>query len=110
MGLLSTDGFVKAYIIAAISNLSDTIAMDAINIPDMNSNSTVITNSIVFSIAGLDYKYDQNAPVYIKRDDIHLTNQTDYQKPTVTLPPLDNFAMTLGSSMIHFILYMLIFF
>ncbi|CAF5139675.1 unnamed protein product, partial [Rotaria sp. Silwood1] len=108
MGLLSTDGFVKAYAIAAISNVSDTIAMDAINIPDMNSNSTVITNSIVFSIAALDYKYDQNAPVYIKRDDIHLTNQTDYQKPTVTLPPpLDNFAMTLGSSIIHFILYML---
>ncbi|CAF1566375.1 unnamed protein product [Rotaria sp. Silwood1] len=110
MGLLSTDGFVKAYSVAAISNVSDTIAMDAINIPNMNSNSTVITNSIVFSIAALDYKYDQNAPVYIKRDDIHLTNQTDYQKPTVTPPPLDNFSMTLGSSMIHFILYMLTFF
>ncbi|CAF4708986.1 unnamed protein product [Rotaria sp. Silwood2] len=110
MGLLSTDGFVKAYRLAAISNVSDTIAMDVINIPDMNSNTTVITNAVVFSIAALDYKYDQSTPVYIKRDDVHLTNQTDYQKPTVTPSPLDNFAMTLESSLIHFILYMLSFF
>ncbi|CAF4287310.1 unnamed protein product, partial [Rotaria sordida] len=87
IGLLSTDGFVKAYSLVAKSNVSDTIAMNAINIPDMNSNSTVITNPVVFSIAALDYKYDQNAPVYIKRDDVHLTNQTDYQKPTVTPSP-----------------------
>ncbi|CAF2816456.1 unnamed protein product [Rotaria sp. Silwood2] len=110
MGLLSTDGFVKAYRLAAISNVIDTIAMDVINIPDMNSNTTVITNAVVFSIAALDYKYDQSTPVYIKRDNVHLTNQTDYQKPTVTPSPLDNFAMTLESSRIHFILYMLSFF
>ena len=86
LGLLSSNGILKAYNLAGSSKTSDSVAMQAHSLLDGNSNSTVTTDSVVFSIAALTYKYNQNVPVYIMRENVVLTNQTDYQQPSTSTP------------------------
>ena len=84
LGLLSTSGVIKNYIVAAMSNVSDTIQVNATNIDGVNSNSTVITDSVLFSITTTNYEYDEAVPLYILQKNIPLTNQSEYQQPPET--------------------------
>ena len=81
LGLLLSDGILKAYNLAGLGRKSDSVIMQARNLMNTNSNSTVTTDSVLFSITALAYKNNQNVPVYIMRESVVLNNQTDYQQP-----------------------------
>ncbi|CAM2712246.1 unnamed protein product [Rotaria socialis] len=81
LGLLSSSGILKAYDIVGNSNVSDTIEMNTRQIVDVSSNTTMITDSVLFSIAALNFEYEDKVSVYIQPIDVPLTEQTEYQKP-----------------------------
>ncbi|CAF1439252.1 unnamed protein product [Rotaria magnacalcarata] len=82
LGLLSSSGILKVYDIVGNSNVSDTIEMNTRQIVDISSNTTMITDSVLFSIAGLNFEYEDKVSVYIQPIDVPLTEQTEYQKPS----------------------------
>jgi hypothetical protein len=105
LGLLSTGGNVKNYTVAGLSHVSDTIKVNVNNVNGMDSNSTVVTDSVIFSITTSNYEYDQFVPLYILQRNISLTNQTDYQQP-----PKTSGVIKLGRSTITFALSIFFFF
>lgn len=86
LGLLSKSGNVRNYTVAAMSNVMDTIRVNTTNITGIDSNSTIATDSVVFSVTALNYDYDQTVPLYILRQNISLTNQSNYQQPSPLKP------------------------
>jgi hypothetical protein len=99
LGLLSTSGHLKNYTVAGLSNVSDTIEVNTNNFSRIDSNSTVVTDSVIFSITTSNYEYDQFVPLYILQQNISLTNQSDYQQP-----PKSSDVVKLGRSTIAFAL------
>ena len=81
LGLLSSSGILKSYNLNGMSNMTDTIEMPTDKLDATDFNSTMMINSVIFSIAARDYEYDEAASVYIQEKEISLTNQTDYQQP-----------------------------
>jgi hypothetical protein len=99
LGLLSTGVTVKNYTVSGLSHVSDTIKVNVNNINGMDSNTTVVTDSVIFSITTSNYEYDQFVPLYILQRNIPLTNQSDYQQP-----PKSSSVVNSGRSIITFAL------
>jgi hypothetical protein len=102
LSLLPISGVLKTYTIAGLSNFNDTVKVSTVGVSEMNSNSTVITDAIVFSITTGSYEYNQAVPLYIQRESVALTNQTDYQVPP---PKANGVAKNFDRSTISFILF-----
>ena len=99
LNLLSTNGVTKSYTVAAMSNVSDTIQVNAVNINSVDSNASVVTDSVLFSVTTANYEYDEAVPLYILQKTIPLTPQSEYQQPPKTNGAVDRF----GQSVIFFI-------
>ena len=83
MALLPSTGALRSYSLPASSHTSDTIELNTASLAEPPSNFPILTDSVVFSLAALEYKYGENVPVYIIREETPLTNQTDYQQPPI---------------------------
>ena len=104
MNLLPSIGVTKTYLVPASNRTSDSLALITGSLADFDANTTILTDSVVFSLAALDYTYDENVPVYIMRKETHLTNQTDSQQPpiqTTTTTTITTVAQTTAPSVIN---------
>ncbi|CAF3109093.1 unnamed protein product [Rotaria sp. Silwood2] len=106
IGLLSSSGILKAYDIAEMSNISDTIQMSTTKLSEISSNSTAMTDLVVFSIAALTFEYDETVSVYIQEQNVPLTNQTHYQEPS--RPPPNGVNERPGLFLMQFVLVFVI--
>jgi hypothetical protein len=94
LSLLSTSGHLKNYTVAGLSNVSDTIEVNTNDFSGIDSNSTVVTDSVIFSITIFNYEYDQSVPLYILRRNTSLTNQNGYQQPPKSNGVVKNFGQS----------------
>ncbi|CAF0824517.1 unnamed protein product [Rotaria sp. Silwood1] len=82
MGFLSSDDIQNINNIAGMNHRSDTIELPIRMLNQTNSNLTMMTDSVLFSIAVPGFEYGETASVYIQQTEILLTNQTNYQVPS----------------------------
>jgi hypothetical protein len=83
LGLLTNNTKLTEHTVSAsyYKRITESIKMNDYH--GVLSNSTIILNSLVFSASTLETNYDEVVPVYIVRNSITLSDQIDYQIPTI---------------------------
>ena len=80
LGLLGTKGVRRTVTIPGLSQWKETVALDTTRI---NGNASIVTDSFIVSVTSWNNVCHELAPVLIQRRAVALTNQSDYQLPSV---------------------------
>ena len=77
LGLLWKSNILRNYTLSSLSSVNGAVVLQISSYDEATTNSSIVTDAVVFSTTGPDNVYHELVPVYIIRNNIALGNQSD---------------------------------